>query len=125
MENGYLHIFKHICKTNLRRGFLRKRKFSEGFLRQNQENYIMFKYFFIENCVVYPIMWKNVVDRDREHDYIIPHTTYALCTLLYKAMYTQSKYNLLLFHTNNIYTTVPSYRGCKKTVGFFCISLCK
>ena len=38
--------------------------------------------------------------------------------LLDKAMYTQSKYNLLLLHIHNIYTKVSSYNGCKNTVSF-------
>jgi hypothetical protein len=54
-------------KATLWRFLLGKRNFSERICRQNQESYIMFKYFFIENCIVYEIMWKRLVDRDTEH----------------------------------------------------------
>ena len=63
-ENGYLYVVKRVCKITLRRILLRKRKISEGIGRQGQESYFMLKYFFIENCVFYEIMWKNAVDRD-------------------------------------------------------------
>jgi len=59
MENEYVHIVKHVCKTTLRRILLRRRKFSEGFCRQNEERYFIFKYFFIENFLVYERMWKK------------------------------------------------------------------
>jgi hypothetical protein len=105
MENGYLRISKRISKTNLRRIHLAKNKFSQGFRRQSQENYIMFKYFFIENFVVYYTVCKNEVVRDREHDYIIEHMRFACYYIR------QFEYNLLSFHVNNIYTTLPPYHG--------------
>ena len=68
MENEYLNVVKHVCKTTLRRILLRNRKFFERILRQNQESYFMFKYFFVEICIVYQIMWRNVVDLDTQND---------------------------------------------------------
>jgi hypothetical protein len=81
------------------------RQFPEGICRQNHESCFIFKYFFIENCVVYELMWKNVVDRDTEQGYIIQDMRFACC--LIRLMYKQDKYNLLLFQVNNI--TVLSY----------------
>ena len=110
-------------RTTLRRTILKKRKFAEEIQRQNKESYFTFKYPFIENCIVYEIMWRNVVEPNTEYDYIIQHMRF--CILLDKAMYTQSKYNLLLFHVKNIYTTVPQYHDCKNNACFFSFSLCK
>lgn len=39
----------------------------------------MFRYFFIENCVFNEMMWKNAVDLEAEHDYIIKHMRFACC----------------------------------------------
>jgi hypothetical protein len=97
MENGCLHSIKHVYKTTMRR-ILLKIKFSEGIFSQNHESIVIFKYSFIENCIVYDLMLKNVVDRDTEQDYIIQHMRFACC--LIRLMYKQDKYNLLLFHVN-------------------------
>ena len=79
MGNGHLHIVKHMYKTTLRRIILKKRKFAEEIRRQNQESYFMFKYFFIAICIVYEIMWKNVVEPNTEYDYTIEHMRFACC----------------------------------------------
>ena len=71
MEIEYLNAVKHVWRTTWRRILLRNKEFSEGIRRQNQESYFMFKYFFIAICIVYKIMWKNVVEPNREYDYII------------------------------------------------------
>ena len=38
--------------------FLEKETSPNKFIHKNQESYFMFKFFFIENCVVYETMWK-------------------------------------------------------------------
>jgi hypothetical protein len=55
------------------------------------------------------------------HRKLLYNTAHAIFMLLYNAMYMQFKYNLLPFHTNSIYTTVPPYHGCKNTAGFFAL----
>ena len=92
--------------------FFLETEFFEGIRRQNQESYFMFKYFFIEICIVYEIMWKNIVETNTEYDYIIQHMRFACCKI---KLCTN---NLLLFHVHNIYTTEPFYNGCKNTVSF-------
>ena len=121
MENGYLRIVKHACRTTLERILLRKRKFSEGFVDK------------IKKIIVYYIfiywklwrLWDNVKKYGRSRHWPwLYNTAHAFCMLLHNAMYTQRKYNLLLFHFNNIYTTVPQYRGCDDNACFICCSLC-
>ena len=79
MGNGHLHVVKQMYRTTLRRTVLKKRKFTEEIQKQTKGSYFKFKYPFIEICVVYEIMWKNVVDRDTENDYIIEHMRFTCC----------------------------------------------
>ena len=44
---------------------LRMRNVPDIWCRENQNTHFMFKKFFCENCAIYEIMWKNMVDLDR------------------------------------------------------------
>jgi hypothetical protein len=61
----------------------------------------MFKYLFIENCVVYEMMWKYVAIRDTEHDYIIQRMRFSCC---YIRLCTRSLIIIYCLSTPTVFT---------------------
>jgi hypothetical protein len=47
------------------RTILRMRNVSDKICRENQNTNFMFKNFFLENCAIYEMMWKNIVEPNR------------------------------------------------------------
>jgi len=80
---GTLHKHKHIYMTILRLILLKRINFSERIFGQNQEMCFMCKYFLPENSVDHEIMWKNMVQTDRQTRNTRYHNTaYALCLVV-------------------------------------------
>jgi hypothetical protein len=52
-------------------------KVSPNLCRENQNTHFVLNDFFFENCAVYEIMWKSVVERGRSH----VNTAQAHCML--------------------------------------------
>jgi hypothetical protein len=69
-------------------------------------------FFFFENCAVYKIMWKNIVQPGRPKMTI---RRMGIACYIPKSIQTQTQnmLQLLLFHCNNVYTNVPQ---CNVTI---------
>ena len=119
----YIKTDRHIhIKANLRIILLKNRKFFERICGQNQVSYFRFQNFLSENCVVYKLLWNNMVQTDRHgtHDDIIRHDRFA-CQLD-KAINTHSGYvQYIPFHGNNRYT---STQKCYSYTYIVCLVLC-
>jgi len=81
---------------------LRMRNVSDKSCRENQNTYFMFSNFFFENCAIYGIMWKNIVQPGKPQTMWCAH----IASWITKATNTWSKY-VILFHCNNCCMKVP------------------
>ena len=53
---------------------LRTRNVTDKSCRENQNTYFMFSNFFFENCAIYRVMWKNIVELGRPKTMWCTHT---------------------------------------------------
>ena len=100
-------------------------------LLKNKERYLMFKYFFNKNCIVYDMMWtKYGTDRHGTHGYRLRHVQFYYS---YVRLEKPTKYinNLMFFHItyssqpqqilNYIYIVCLLLCFCLQTALLFCI----
>jgi hypothetical protein len=77
----------------------------------NQITHFVFNNFFSKKCVVYEIMWKNIVEQGATED----NMAHVQCILAPKATNTHSQYvKVLPFHCNS---------GCKKAPQCYVINI--
>jgi hypothetical protein len=75
------------------------RNISDKSCRENQNTQFTFSNSLSENCAMYEVMWKNMVEPDRPE-----MTIWCMCIAcwIHKPTNTHSEYEILLFHCNMI-----------------------
>jgi len=61
---GILHEYVHTLMNISRSDLLVMKNVSDKSCKENQNTHVVLSNFFYENCAVYEIMWKNVVEPD-------------------------------------------------------------